>query len=304
MARRHYQLPSLTSLNAFDACARHGSFTAAAAELGVTLGAVSRQVKGLENELGCALFLRRHRGVELTTEGLELYHTLSSSFQQIGRLCREIRNRVRGADVTIGTTTAFASLWLMPRLGDFWRRYREINLSHAISDNPADSGFVSADIRIRYGDGSWRGEHATRLFGDRIYPVAGREIAAQQPGSDPSELLRFPLLQLDSVDPAWTAWDDWLGHWNSELSEARVRRFNNYVVALHAARQNQGIVLGWHTQVEEMIDRGELMRIGELDIEAPGSYYLTWDPQRPLSESAECLRDWLIEVGRRDSPVG
>ena len=96
MARRHYQLPSLTSLNAFDACARHGSFTAAASELGVTLGAVSRQIKALENELDCPLFQRHHRGVELTAEGVDLFQVVSSGFQQIGsndRLLFELEYR-------------------------------------------------------------------------------------------------------------------------------------------------------------------------------------------------------------------
>ena len=112
MARRFYQLPSLTGLNTFESCARHGSFTAAAQELGVTLGAVSRQVKALENELETTLFLRRHRGVELTAEGLDLFQVLSSGFQQIGRLCRDFKHRAQRADVTLGATTALASLWL------------------------------------------------------------------------------------------------------------------------------------------------------------------------------------------------
>ena len=301
MARRYYQLPSLTGLNTFDACARHGSFTAAAGELGVTLGAVSRQVKALEKELDCALFHRHHRGVELTAAGIDLFQVLSSSFQQIGRLCRELRSRARSSDVIVGSTTSFASLWLMPRLGAFWQRYRDINLSHAISDNPDDPGFLNADIRVRYGDGNWRGERVTHLFDDRIYPVCGRALAAELDLSHPSDLLAFPLLQLDSVDPAWTGWDAWLSQWDCDLSIANFRRFNNYVVALHAAEENQGIVLGWHSQVEGLIARGELVRLGEFEIAAPGSFYLTWDAQRTLSKSAACLRDWLLEAGRQQS---
>ncbi|MCP5088587.1 MAG: LysR family transcriptional regulator, partial [Rhodobacteraceae bacterium] len=271
MARRYYQLPSLTGLNTFDACARHGSFTAAAAELGVTLGAVSRQVKALETELDCALFQRLHRGVELTAEGIDLFQVLSSSFQQIGRLCQEFRNRSQSLDVTIAATTAFASLWLMPRLGGFWQQYRDINLNHAISDNPGDSGFVNADIRIRYGDGSWRGEQAVKLFDDRIYPVCGSGFAAHHECLQPLELLQFPLLQLDSVDPAWTGWDAWMAEWDCDISKANFRRFNNYVVALQAAEENQGIVLGWHSQVEALIQSGKLVCISEMEILAPGS---------------------------------
>jgi LysR family glycine cleavage system transcriptional activator len=298
MARRYYQLPSLTGLNTFDACARHGSFTAAARELGVTLGAVSRQVKALEIELDCPLFLRLHRGVELTAEGIDLFQVLSSSFQQIGRLCQDFRNRSQSLDVTIAATTAFASLWLMPRLGGFWQQYRDINLNHAISDNPFDSGFVNADIRIRYGDGSWRGEQSMKLFDDRIYPVCGCGFAQQIKSQQPCDLLGLPMLQLDSVDPAWTGWDAWMTEWGCDISEANFRRFNNYVVALQAAEENQGIVLGWHSQVEALIRNDRLVRVGEMEIPAPGSFYLTWDENRPLSEAAERLRDWLIEAGR------
>ena len=299
MARRYYQLPSLTGLNTFDACARHGSFTAAAGELGVTLGAVSRQVKALEAGLDCPLFLRLHRGVELTAEGIDLFQTVSSSFQQIGRLCQEFRNRAGSAEVTLAATTAFASLWLMPRIGGFWQQYHDINLNHAISDNPLDSGFLNADIRIRYGDGNWRGEHATRLFDDRIYPVCGRAFAERNGIQGADDLLQHPLLQLDSVDPAWTGWELPLAQWDCDVSQASFRRFNNYVVALQAAEENQGILLGWHSQVSALVESGKLVRIGTLEIEAPGSFYLAWAENRPLSESASRLHDWLLEVGKR-----
>ena len=304
MARRYYQLPSLTGLNTFDACARNGSFTAAAAELGVTLGAVSRQIKALETELDCALFLRLHRGVELTAEGIDLFQVLSSSFQQIGRLCQEFRNRAKRLDVTIAATTAFASLWLMPRLGGFWQQYRDINLNHAISDNPGDSGFINADIRIRYGDGRWRGERSVKLFDDRIYPVCGRGFAEHLDLLQPPDLLQFPLLQLDNVDPAWTGWDAWMAQWNCDIAKANFRRFNNYVVALQAAEENQGIVLGWHSQVEALIRSGRLVRIGEMETPAPGSFYLTWDETRPLSDATQRLRDWLVETGREFTAPG
>ena len=303
MARRYYQLPSLTGLSTFDACARHGSFTAAAGELGVTLGAVSRQIKALEAELDCPLFLRLHRGVELTAEGIDLFQILSTSFQQIGRLCQEFRSRAGSAEVTLAATTAFAALWLMPRIGGFWQQYHDINLNHAISDNPLDSGFLNADIRIRYGDGTWRGEHTTRLFDDRIYPVCGRAFAERHElhnDLDSSEdLLKHPLLQLDSVDPAWTGWELPLAQWGCDVGRANFRRFNNYVVALQAAEENQGILLGWHSQVGALVDSGKLVRIGAMEIEAPGSFYLTWAENRPLSESASRLHDWLLEVGKQ-----
>jgi DNA-binding transcriptional LysR family regulator len=301
MARRYYQLPSLTGLNTFDACARHGSFTAAAAELGVTLGAVSRQVKALEIELDTPLFLRLHRGVELTAAGIDLFQALSSSFQHIGRLCQAFRNRAASSDVTLAATTAFASLWLMPRIGGFWQHNQDVNLNHAISDNPLDSGFLNADMRIRYGDGHWRGEQTIRLFGDRIYPVCGYGFLQQHGPRDANDLLRHPLLQLDSVDPAWSGWELPLRRWGCDVRRASFRRFNNYVVALQAAEENQGIVLGWHSQVAALIERGQLARVGAMEIEAPGSFYLAWAENRPLSAAALRLRDWLLHAGKQEA---
>ncbi|MDJ0778436.1 MAG: LysR substrate-binding domain-containing protein [Gammaproteobacteria bacterium] len=302
MARRYYQLPNLTSLNVFDACARHGSLTAAAGELGVTLGAVSRQVKALETELNCVLFTRRPRGVELTAQGRDLFQVLANGFQQIGKVCQELRSRGQRRDVTVAATTAFASLWLMPRLGDFWRRHRDINLNHAISDNPDDPGFAAADIRLRYGDGRWRGECAVELFGDRIYPVCGIEFAQRHALTEAAQLLELPLLRLDSLDPAWIGWGAWFAQWGCDFSQARFRRFNNYVVALQAAEENQGVALGWHSQVEGLIERGKLVRLGDLEIDAPGGYYLTWDENRELSPAAVNLRDWLLQAGAAATP--
>lgn len=296
MARRHYKLPSLTGLNTFDACARHGSLTQAAVELGVTLGAVSRQIKSLEVDLGLAVFKRHHRGVELTKAGLELHQVLSSSFRNIGNAWQELKTRGETADITIGATTAFASLWLMPRLGGFWAMHKQIALNHSISDNPHDEGFRSADIRIRYGDGDWPGESAIHLFDDIIYPVCGRIFAQENELTQPNHLASLPLLRLDSLDPAWIGWNHWIAKWSVVLPETNFRRFNNYVVALQAAEENQGVALGWHSQVDTLIKQNKLVRLGDLEMKAPGSYYLTWDNNRTLSEQAKILSDWLVEI--------
>lgn len=298
MARRYYQLPSLTGLNTFDACARHGSFTGAATELGVTLGAVSRQIKSLEVDLNCSLFKRRYRGVELTAEGADLHLTVSNSFHQIGRICQDMRRHGNHSVVTIAATTAFATLWLMPRLSSFWQSHQDIELNHSISDNPGDPGFVNADMRIRYGDGNWRGESALHLFDERIYPVCGNGFFKQVRISQVEDIAQYTLLKLDSLDPAWIGWDDWFSILGISAADLRFRRFNNYVVALQAAEENQGIALGWHSMVVSLIDNGRLCRIGESEIRAPGAYYLTWDSNRQLSKPAQILKQWLVDVCR------
>lgn len=295
MSRRYYRLPTLTSIGTFETCARHGSFTAAAGELGVTLGAVSRQIKLLEEELGCPLFERRYRGVELTDEGQDLFHLVSNSFQQIGSLCEQLRHRVNQTEVTIAANAAFSMLWLMPRLSDFWRRYPSINVSHVISDNASDPAFLRADLRIRYGNGNWSGESSQMLLGDSIYPVCGEVFARENTIGNVSDLPHLPLIRLDDVDPNWTGWKRWFRHWQVETKQLNYRRFNNYVVALQAAEENQGVLLGWDRLVAPMIKQKRLVRPLDVTMQAPDRYYLTWDSNRELSDAANSLRDWLAQ---------
>jgi len=129
-----------------------------------------------------------------------------------------------------------------------------------------------------------------------IYPVCGLQFARQHPLSSPEQLIELPLLRLDGLDPAWTGWDSWLSNWNLNVADARFRRFNNYVVALQAAEENQGVALGWHSMVEPLIQRGKLVRFGDMEIRAPGSFYLSWDVNRPLTRQADLLRQWLLKV--------
>ena len=134
MVRRYYNLPSLTSLAAFEACARHMSIKLASSELNVTPGAVSRQIRGLEEEAGTPLFLRDKDGMHLTPEGEELYAVLARGFSQASEAFHRIRTGQSQSSVTLACSNAIASMWLMPRIGDFWREHPEIALNHLISD--------------------------------------------------------------------------------------------------------------------------------------------------------------------------
>src|SRR5215475_12139870 len=126
MVRRYYDLPSLTALAVFEASARHLSFKLAAAELNVTPGAVSRQIKAIEDELGVPLFARLSTGVALTSAGEDLYRVLSNSFSRAADVVRTVKRGDRSKNVTLACTDAFATMWLIPRMPDFWSRYDEI----------------------------------------------------------------------------------------------------------------------------------------------------------------------------------
>ncbi|WP_282605459.1 LysR substrate-binding domain-containing protein [Pelagibius sp. Alg239-R121] len=303
MPRRYYELPSLTSLAAFEASARHLSFKRAAHELNVTPGAVSRQIKALEADIGLPLFQRVHRGVVLTTDGTKLYTILAQSFSQIAQAYQDVRNKERRAEVTIGATTAFASLWLMPRLGEFSRAHREITLNHVIADRAHDLRLSAVDLRVRYGKGVWPDERAVKLFDDRIYPVCGRDFAeAHRETADLQTITELPLLILDGVDPEWTDWTEWLQRLGQSASTRDTRRFNNYFIALQAAQDNQGVVLGWNSMVKPLLDAGKLVRLTDLEVAAPGSFYVTTNANRNLTTHGQILLDWLVETAQQ--PTG
>jgi LysR family glycine cleavage system transcriptional activator len=294
MVRRYYNLPSLTSLAAFEASARHLSFKDAARELNVTPGAVSRQIKLLEEEAGTLLFKRVHRGVQLAAAGEDLRAVLSQSFTRSAQVFEAIRNQNRAPAVTVGATTAFASMWLMPRLGSFWRAHEEITVNHQISDTAEDLRHPGIDLRIRYGGGRWSGESVEKLFGDVIYPVSGPDFALRHGDADRDGFDGLPLLRLHGVDPEWLDWDEWLARAGLAAAAGGSHRFNNYIITLQAARDNQGVALGWHSLVKPLVDSGKLVRFTDVQIDAPGAFYATWDANRPLGAAAVTLRDWLV----------
>lgn len=294
MVRRHYDLPSLNALAAFEAAARHLSLTRAATELSVTPGAVSKQVKALEDQIGRPLFLRLHRALELTPEGHAVYQSLKDAFERVSATIRQVGLSGSPRSVSIGTTMAFAQLWLMPRLGDFWTAHQDIVLDHIISDRPHEPNRADIDLRVRYGDGNFTDETSTLLFGDRIIAVAAPSFLARHKVKTAQDLSSLPLLSVEGVDWTWTTWADFLKGAGAPHRKLNVRRFNSYVIALQAAQAGQGVALGWLSLVRPLITRKVLAKASPAEIAAPQSFYLTWPARQPLRPEAEILRDWLL----------
>lgn len=301
MARRFYGLPSLIALAAFEAAARHLSLTKAADELNVTPGAVSKQVKVLEEELGVPLFLRRRRALELTREGESLANALREGFERMSSTFRQIKSLGGQAVATLGSTMAMAHLWLMPRMGAFWNRHYDIVVDHVISDHPHGLDRPDVDLRIRYGDGEWPDEIAMKLYEDRIFPVASPAFAKAYPAKSVADLAKLQLLSVEGIDWTWTTWDEFLRDVGYKGRHLNVRRFNSYVIALQAARSGQGVALGWESLVAPLIEAGNLVRVTDAEITPQQSYFVTWSARRPLSPQALLLRDWLVSLGSLSS---
>ena len=294
MVRRHYSLPSLNALAAFEAAARHLSLTRAAQELNVTPGAVSKQVKVLEDEIGRPLFLRLHRALALTPEGEAVSRSLGDAFERVATALRDVSQMSNLRSVSIGTTMAFAQLWLMPRLGQFWTAHQDIVIDHIISDRSQDPQRSDVDLKVRYGEGHWPDEESVLLFADRIAAVAAPGFIAGHPIKSVRDLSSLPLLSVEGVDWTWTTWALFLREIGAPHRKLNVRRFNSYVIALQAAQSGQGVALGWLSLVKPLIASGNLAQVTRAEIAAPQSFYLTWNSRRPLKAEAAVLRDWLL----------
>lgn len=299
MVRRFYSLPSLTGLVAFEAVARQQSFRLAAAELNVTTGAVSRQVKSVEEEIGVALFTRSTSGVELTPEGYDLYTVLSQSFSRAAETIQLIKRGSRASRVTLACTNAMATMWLMPRMASFWKSYPEIVVDHLISDTARDYRRADVELRIRYGFGAWPDETSQLLLTETLYPVCSPNFAAQHRGAKPEDIPNLPLLHVDWVDSDWTDWDEFLRRADIVHGPLPGGRINNFAVTMQATQDDQGVAVGWHRLVQPSIAQGKLVRFTDLEVPAPGAYYLTWNDKRELSEAAKTLRTWIINEAAR-----
>jgi DNA-binding transcriptional LysR family regulator len=176
-------------------------------------------------------------------------------------------------------------------------------VDHLISDNSRDYGRAEVELRVRYGFGSWPDENAEHLFDDIIYPVCGPDFARTHPDVTAASLSELPLLHVEWVDPEWASWDEVLRRAGIPHGPTRGRRFGKFFVALQAAQANQGVALGWHRLVRPLIEEGKLVKLTDLQLPAPGGYYLTWNDNRKLSPAAESLKAWLREVAAEEQEI-
>ena len=300
MVHRYYRLPSLTSLTAFEAAARHRSLKRAADELNVTPGAISRQVKSLEDELGVPLFVRTQAGLVLTADAEELYAVLSHVFSRAAEAVETIRSGNRAQRVTLACSNAVATRWLMPRMGDFWRRHPEITVDHLITDDARDFRRTEVDLRIRYGTGVWPDETSTLLLDESIYPISGPGYAREHAGATAAEIPELSLLHVDWVDAEWTGWGELLRRAAIPHGPLPGRRFSSFTITLQACIEDQGLAVGWHRLISDLVAAGKVVPFADLKITAPGSYYVTWNANRTLTEPTRILRSWLLDMAAQE----
>lgn len=290
-------VPSLTALVALDAAVRHRSFTLAASELGVTQTAVSRQIIALEADLGAPLFHRRHRSIEPTTECLRLAAALNRHFGGISDCVADFRAAAADGAITVGATSAFSQLWLLPRLVQFRRDHPNAKIRVKTSDEVINLENGDVDLAIRYGKGPFVDGVIVGSHEDLLYPVCSPDYKAAL-GEREYDLWQgdYDLISTVSDEKSWYTWQDW-------FTAVGVRRkvlppaleFNHFTASLYAARAGQGIALGWELLVRTFMEDGDgtLVRLGNQYLVAEGQFHIVVSNRAKKSLILDLFVDWL-----------
>jgi len=277
---------SLNGLRAFESAARHLSFTSAARELGVTQGAVSHQVKALEDRLGAKLFRRTPRGLTVTDEGLALFPTLNDAFERMARLLGQFGHGQRREVLTISVVGTFALGWLLPRIARFEQLHPFVDLRLMTNNNRVDVAGESLDGAIRFGDGAWHGLDATHVMDAALSPLCAPSLAARL--GEGGDLHRTTLLR-SYRGQDWLAWLDAAGLRNFTL---RGPMFDSSALMAQAAMRGHGVAILPLAMFADELQRQWLVQPFPLSVRT-GAYWLVRLKSRAPGPAMTAFRDWL-----------
>jgi LysR family transcriptional regulator, glycine cleavage system transcriptional activator len=284
-------VPSLSALQAFEAAARHLSFTHAAAELNITQSAVSRHVLGLEQQLGFALFHRAKQRVSLTAAGQSYLPEVRSCLDRLEASTTQILTYRRGGGVlNLAILPTFGTKWLMPRLPDFCRQNPGIVINFFTRTDPFEFSGSDIDAAIYFGAPAWPNIHAEYLIGETLVPVCSPKLA--KPGTAPEALARHRLLRLLPLSQAWPQWFAAAGASDIEVNHGL--GFEHFSMCIEAAISGLGIALMPDFLVVEDIRAGRLCVPYPRAIRTELAYFLIYPNSKQALPTVRSFRDWMI----------
>jgi len=298
MSRR---LPPLNALRAFEASARHLSFTRAAEELFVTQAAVSHQIKALEDWLGFKLFHRMGRGLRLSEEGQDYLPVLRDAFDDIENATARLMRAESEQRLTMSTTDSFAAGWLVQRLKRFRAKHPDIDIRVTTTDTPVDFARSDVELSIRYGTGPWPGTETIPLFTEEIFPVCSpRLVAGAQPLREPKDLRHHTLLH-DDMPVTWGNWLKAVGIEDIDAERGPSYMRSNFVI--QAAIDGEGVALGRSRLVERELEEGRLVKPFALSLPSNFSYFVVYPLASKDRPKIVAFRDWLLDEAAMQDEV-
>ncbi len=279
-----HHLPPLPWLRAYEAAARRGGFTAAAAELGLTQAAVSQQVGLLEAQLGARLFRRLRRGVELTAEGAAFLPHVQAAFAGLARSTAELFGKPSGRAVALQGPVSFLTLWLAPRLARFGGDVPGIDLNLSTIQVPAEIRPREHDFDIRFGLGAWDGRTAHRLTTERLTPVCAPALM----GGDWHALPRLGVIGAREMWSAWAAIDP------AAPADRPFIGCDTFITAMAAAEAGAGVLLGSRPLIDRALDEGRLVRLSALELPSASGHFVTHGAGTPLDPAQSAVLHWLL----------
>lgn len=293
------RLPSLNALRAFEAAARLGGFTAAAAELSVTQAAVSRSVKLLEQQLGCPLFERHANALSLTDRARILLPELSAAFERMRGAVQRIQETGARPVLTVGVGPTFAMRWLIPRLSRFQAQHPGIEV-HVTTGGAAAPHRSEWNCSITLGRDSTAGMTSLPLFTPEYQPVCNPALAAQL--RTPQDLYAATLLDVRHAPGDWSLWLA-----TAKLDEARIANrlvFEYYAFALQAALDGAGVAIGLHPYIVDDLAAGRLVAPFHLRVEKKSGWYLSFRNEAKNLPAFVAFMDWVCEEAQTERASG
>jgi len=290
-------LPPLSALRAFEAVARQLSFSKAAAELHVTPGAISQRIRALEELLGTKLFERTRRSVSLSDAGARILPDLQAGLEMLARVLGSKTTPFGERTLTISVAPSFASKWLLPRLPKFHEQHPDIDLRISATVGLADFQREKVDFAIRLGHGNYPGLVAEPLFSEALTPLCSPALLKRK-GSlkRPDQLRKYRLIHDTSIPGGeQAAWERWLTLAGAKnVSTQRGTRFTLAELALQAAIDGAGVVLGRIVLAEADLAAGRLVRPFKTVLPLDVSYFLVRSKLAAPRHELRCFRDWLF----------
>src|SRR5689334_1942864 len=292
------RLPPLNALKAFEAAARHESFTRAAEELFVTQGAVSHQVKALEAELGVKLFNRERQRLIITQAGRDYLTILRDAFDRIAVGTERLLQRQSSGILTISTSPDFAAKWLVNRLSRFAEKHPGVDLRVSATTHYVDFAREDVDIAIRHGNGNWPGLHMERLYSERLFPVCSPKLVAGCARiTKAADLLKFPLLRLEDAK-----------NWTRLFEAAGVKApvgpgpvLNRASMLIDAAIDGQGIALARTALAAWDLINGRLVRPISVSLRVAHAYWIVCPKAASSIPKIATFRNWVLAEAAEDT---